>query len=97
VKALHQSSKPKSLDSRLRGNDEQSTKRKLNYKDIRELEQLPVRIETLETQIAELTAAMQSPDFYRQDAATITAFNAQLADAQSKLDAAYARWQALEI
>jgi ABC transport system ATP-binding/permease protein len=89
--------KEKSLDSRLRGNDEQSTKRKLNYKDVRELEQLPVRIETLETQIAELTAAMQSPDFYRQDAATITAFNAQLADAQSKLDAAYARWQALEI
>ena len=71
-------------------------KRKLSYKDARELEQLPARIESLETQIGELSAAMQSPEFYRQDAATITATNTQLAELQVQLDAAYARWQALE-
>ena len=78
------------------GDDEQTAKRKLSYKDARELEQLPARIEKLETQIGELTAAMQSPDFYKQDAAAITASNAHLADLQAQLDTAYSRWQALE-
>ena len=71
-------------------------KRKLSYKDARELEKLPARIESLETQIGELSAAMQSPEFYRQDAAAITATNAQMEQLQAQLDAAYARWQALE-
>jgi ATP-binding cassette subfamily F protein uup len=75
---------------------ESAAKRKLNYKDARELELLPARIESLETQIGELTAAMQSPEFYRQDAAAITASNGRLADLQAQLDAAYERWHVLE-
>ena len=71
-------------------------KRKLSYKEARELEQLPARIETLENQLAALTAAMNDPTFYRRDGAAITAHNAEVAAAQAALDAAYARWQALE-
>jgi ATP-binding cassette subfamily F protein uup len=71
-------------------------RRKLNFKDARELKELPARIEILETQIGALTAAMQSPDFYRQDATTVNASNAQLADLQTQLDTAYSRWQVLE-
>jgi ATP-binding cassette subfamily F protein uup len=36
------------------------------------------------------------PAFYKRDAAAITAHNAELADAQAALDAAYARWAELE-
>src|SRR3546814_445702 len=71
-------------------------KRKLGFKEARELEQLPARIEALETRIAELTAAMNDPAFYQRDSAAITAHNAAVAEAQSELDAAYARWEALE-
>jgi ATP-binding cassette subfamily F protein uup len=71
-------------------------KRKLSYKDVRELELLPTRIETLEHEIAGRTHAMQDPAFFRQDSAAITAANESLARLQAELDAAYARWQALE-
>src|SRR3546814_14261119 len=68
-------------------------KRKLGFKQARELEQLPARIEALETRIAELTAAMNDPAFYQRDSAAITAHNAVVAEAQAELDAAYARWE----
>ena len=71
-------------------------KRKLSYKDARELELLPARIETLETQIAAHTEAMHDPGFYKQDPAAIAAANQALTALQSGLDAAYARWQELE-
>ncbi len=73
-----------------------ATKRKLSFKDARELEQLPARIETLENEIAERTRSMQEPDFYKRDPATIAAANAELAVLQGQLDSAYARWQTLD-
>ncbi|MDR7135954.1 ATP-binding cassette subfamily F protein uup [Lysobacter niastensis] len=71
-------------------------KRKLSYKDARELEQLPARIEALETRVAALTAHMHDPAFYQGDRAAVAAHNSQLAAAQADLDAAYARWNELE-
>jgi ATP-binding cassette subfamily F protein uup len=91
----------KTLDPGFRRDDEQRSetpapKRKLSYKDARELEQLPARIEALEAEIASRTHAMQDPAFFRQDASAIAAANAALATLQGELDAAYARWQALD-
>ncbi len=71
-------------------------KRKLSYKDARELEQLPLKIEQLETRLAELTAQMNQPAFYQRDAAAINAHNATLAQTQVELDAAFARWAELD-
>ena len=71
-------------------------KRKLGYKEARELEALPQRIEALEARITELGARMQEPAFYQQDAAAIVASNASLAALQAELDAAYLRWQELD-
>jgi ATP-binding cassette subfamily F protein uup len=71
-------------------------KRKLSYKDARELEQLPTRIEALETDIAARTQAMNDPAYYRQDAAALQRANDALANAQAQLDAAYRRWSELE-
>jgi ATP-binding cassette subfamily F protein uup len=70
--------------------------RKLGYKEIRELEQLPARIEALETDLAARTARMSEPSFYQQDSAAITAANQALAALQQELDAAYARWAELD-
>ncbi|MBS7455622.1 ATP-binding cassette domain-containing protein [Coralloluteibacterium stylophorae] len=70
--------------------------RKLSYKDARELEALPARIEALEARMAELTAQMNEPAFYQRDGAAIAAHSAEVAALQADLDAAYARWEALE-
>ncbi len=69
---------------------------KLSYKDQRELEQLPARIEALEQSVQTLQAEMSDPAFYRRDGDAITAAQARLADVEAELQAAYARWEALE-
>ncbi len=71
-------------------------RRRLGYRETRELEQLPERIEALEARITALTSAMGEAAFYRQDAAAIAAHHAELSAAQAELDAAYARWSELE-
>jgi len=71
-------------------------RRKLSYRETRELEELPARIEALEARIAALGEAMQQADFYQQDSARIVAANNELAAAQAELDAAYARWAELD-
>ena len=72
-------------------------RRKLSYKDARELEQLPARIQALETSLQQLTQQMNQPTFYQRDGAAIAAHNAELAATLDALDAAYARWSELEI
>jgi ATP-binding cassette subfamily F protein uup len=71
-------------------------RRKRGYKETRELEELPQRIESLEAQLAECTARMNDPAFYQQDSAAITQHNAAVARMQAELDTAYARWEELE-
>ena len=72
------------------------SKKKLSYKDARELEQLPLKIEQLETQLAGLGSQMQQADFYQQSADKITAHARHMESAQAELDAAYARWAVLD-
>ena len=71
-------------------------KRKLSYKDARELEQLPARIEQLESDVAARAQAMNDPSFYQQDNAAIQRANDALAKVQAELETAYARWTELE-
>ncbi|MET0288861.1 MAG: ABC transporter ATP-binding protein, partial [Pseudoxanthomonas sp.] len=71
-------------------------KKKLSFKDQRELEQLPLRIEQLETDIAKRTAAMAEPAFFQQDPASIVAANEALAALNVQLETAYARWSELD-
>ncbi len=73
-----------------------SAKRKLSYKEQRELDALPLRIEQLESEIAALTALSQQADFYRRGAAEIAAHNQLIASRQLELAEAYARWESLE-
>ena len=71
-------------------------KRKLSYKEQRELEQLPALIERLDGEIAALTSQIQDPAFYRQGPEAVTTANARLSSLQAELEQAYARWQSLE-
>ncbi|WDS35823.1 ATP-binding cassette domain-containing protein [Pseudoxanthomonas sp.] len=71
-------------------------KKKLSFKEQRELEQLPARIEQLETDIARRTAAMGEPAFFQQDGASIVAANDALAALNAELETVYARWSELD-
>ena len=73
-----------------------AARRKLSYKDQRELDLLPARIEQLEADVARLTGDMHAPTFYQRDAEAIAAHGQQLQEAQSALDAAYLRWTELD-
>lgn len=70
---------------------------KLSYKEERELEALPLRIETLEKEKAELIALLNSPEFYAdRDTKKMTAANERLAELEQALGEDYERWDELE-
>jgi ATP-binding cassette subfamily F protein uup len=72
-------------------------KRKVSFKEARELEALPQRIEALETEESEIIAALNSPAFYAgSDSAQVASTNARLEALQLELDEAYSRWEQLE-
>jgi ATP-binding cassette subfamily F protein uup len=71
-------------------------KRKLTYKERRELEGLPSRIEELENEQTELHARMAEADFYRQPSDNITATLERLESIKHELELCYERWQTLE-
>ena len=72
-------------------------RRKLSFKETRELETLPQRIEALEEEEAEIIAALSSSEFYAgSDSAQVASTNARLEALELELDEAYARWEELE-
>ena len=73
-----------------------STKKKLSYKEQKELDALPALIESLEAKIADLHAAMAAPDFYKQAGDRIAAEQARLTDLDQQLSTAMLRWEQLE-
>ncbi len=70
--------------------------RKLSYKEQRELETLPAKIEALEAEQSGLHARMAEGDFYRQRGEAISATIERLQSIKSELEASYERWQELE-
>jgi ABC transport system ATP-binding/permease protein len=65
---------------------------KLTYKDQRDLDLLPQRIEALEAQIARDEQALSDPDLYRRDPARFAAITSAIDKARAERDAAEARW-----
>jgi ATP-binding cassette subfamily F protein uup len=70
--------------------------RKLTNKEQRELEDLPARIEALETEQGGLTARLASPDFYQREPGASVAVKARLDEIEQEFAAAFARWEELE-
>ena len=72
-------------------------RRKLSFKETKELEALPQKIEALEEQRSDIIATLSSSEFYaRSDAAEVASANARLEALQRELDEAYSRWEELE-
>ncbi|NOX50097.1 MAG: hypothetical protein GXP16_06105, partial [Gammaproteobacteria bacterium] len=69
--------------------------KRLGYKEQRELNNLPTKIETLETQQQQLQNVISSIDFYQQDESTIKLTLSQLKALDDKIAATYARWESL--
>ena len=71
-------------------------RRRLSYKEQRELDELPARIEALEAEQVELHAKMADGDFYRQSSEQIAAAVERLDALKRDLEQHYDRWQSLE-
>ncbi len=71
-------------------------RRKLSYKEQRELETLPGRIEALEQRQAACQAQTADPAFYQQSRDNVDKVLADLAAVEAELEAAIERWAELE-
>ncbi|HSC63433.1 MAG TPA: ATP-binding cassette domain-containing protein [Caldimonas sp.] len=69
--------------------------RKLSYKEQRELDALPARIEALEAEQKELGALLASADFYAEDPVRAEAAQMRYAQIDDELLVALERWEAL--
>ena len=67
-------------------------KGKLSYREKRELEELPGRIEKLEAEMSEIEQALADPTIYARDNARALELTARLPAARAELDAAETRW-----
>jgi ATP-binding cassette subfamily F protein uup len=70
--------------------------KKLSFKEQRELDDLPNKIDALEAEQVQLHAKMGQGAFYQQPSATVTATLARLETVTKELAACYARWEALD-
>jgi len=73
-----------------------SPAKRLSYRENRELEGLPARIDALEEEQRTLERTIAGPEFYKEPAATINATLARLDALQNELIEAYARWEELD-
>jgi ATP-binding cassette subfamily F protein uup len=72
------------------------TKKKLSFKETKELEELPEIIDSLESQIAELQEQVNQNDFFSKDEQYTKNILNQLGENESKLEIVYTRWQELD-
>jgi ATP-binding cassette subfamily F protein uup len=71
-------------------------RRKLSFKEQREFDALPARIDALETEERTLNATFGDPGFYKEPADTIRRTLARLEEVRAELVVAYARWDELD-
>jgi ATP-binding cassette subfamily F protein uup len=70
--------------------------KKLNNKERAELEALPAKIETLETEQAAMTAQLADPVFFKKAGPEVGKATSRLHEIEAELAKAYARWSELE-
>lgn len=76
--------------------DKAKSGKKLNYKEQKELTELPKLIGDMETEQAELQHLIARPDFYQQDIEAATKTRIKLKELTTALTQAYQRWEELE-
>ncbi len=90
--------KPVAPEAKVKSAPEKPKKRteKLSYKDQRELDELPQRIENLEVELDQLQTRMSDPELYRTQGDQVARLQQETARVQTELEQAYARWETLE-
>ena len=73
-----------------------ASKNKLSYKEARELEALPVQIQTLESEQARIAAQLADPALYQSGSPDTAALHARSEAIESELLDALGRWEVLE-
>jgi ATP-binding cassette subfamily F protein uup len=68
---------------------------KLNGKERQELEALPLQIEILEAEQAEIGLAMSNPDLYKNEPELAASMQARLTELTNQIDAMLQRWELL--
>jgi len=74
----------------------QAARKRLSFKEQRELDALPARLEALEAEQRALAEKIAGPDFYKEAAAAIKASLERVEELQRELVAVYTRWDELE-
>jgi ATP-binding cassette subfamily F protein uup len=75
---------------------EQPTRIKLDYKEIRELDELPQKIELLEREQAAITCQLDTADFYLNQPEKARSLHERFAKIEEELMNCLARWEELE-
>ena len=88
--------KPAASSERMQNPGGPGRPKKLSFKEKREMESLPGRIESLESELHELHARMADPSFYKQERTAIAQTKSRLEELEEALAAAYERWEILE-
>ncbi len=70
--------------------------RKLSNKEKKELEELPAKIEVLETEQGTLTKKLGDAEFFKKGGAEVSKATNRLSEIEAELAKAYARWAELE-
>ena len=86
----------KQVESVKKAKTQSNNKKKLGFKEQKELNQLPGLIDQLETEQAELTEQISDAGFYKQEQEEIKNTLDKLKDVEEKLDQAFQRWDELE-
>jgi ATP-binding cassette subfamily F protein uup len=74
-----------------------SKPRKLSFKEQRELDEFPQRIERLESEQKELGTLLADPNVYRDDVGRAMAAQSRHAQIEAELSVALERWEALDL
>jgi ATP-binding cassette subfamily F protein uup len=87
---------PKQIEKREKARPQREKPKKLTFKEQKELELLPHRIEELEAEQQRIHASMADPAFYRESGDKVSAAKARLEALEKELTEAYKQWEELE-
>jgi ATP-binding cassette subfamily F protein uup len=88
--------KAAAVEKKQEANAKTEKPKKLSYKDQRELDTLPAKIESYEAEVESLQTMMASDEFYKQEKERIIEVQKQLEKTQASLAHCYNRWEELE-
>jgi ATP-binding cassette subfamily F protein uup len=70
---------------------------RLGYMQKREMQDLPLKIEALESEQKELFATLSDPEFYKKEKDEIAGVKSELDRVEGEIETAYRRWEELEM